>query len=152
MRALVQRVRSAEVIAAGRSVGRTGHGLLVYLGVGTSDNADNARLLGEKIANLRIFEDDAGKLNLSVQDVRGGVLVVSNFTLMGDTRKGRRPSFAAAAGAESAEPLYDAFVVALTERGCRVARGAFGEHMEITSVADGPVNLVVQFPPRASRD
>ncbi len=152
MRALVQRVREAEVAAGGESVGRIGRGLLVYLGVGASESSENARWLAEKIANLRIFEDDDGKLNLSVLDVSGEVLAVPNFTLMADARKGRRPSFAAAAGAESAEPLYEAFIVALTEQGCRVARGAFGEHMEISSVADGPVNIIVEFPTGPSGD
>ncbi len=147
MRALVQRVSLAEVSVNGEAVGEIDHGLLVYLGIGVADGPDDARPLAEKIANLRIFEDDQGKLNLSVRDARGGVLAVSNFTLMADTRKGRRPSFVAAAPADTARPLYEAFINELASLGCRVAQGAFGEHMDIRSIADGPVNLVVDFPP-----
>ena len=147
MRALVQRVRSATVSVGARPVGRIRRGLLVYLGFAEADGPEDGRALAEKLANLRIFDDDEGKLNRSVQDVRGAILAVSNFTLMGDARKGHRPSFSAAASADMARPLYEAFINELARHGCTVARGAFGEHMDIESVADGPVNLMVEFPP-----
>ena len=149
MRALVQRVSSARVQVAGRETGRIDNGLLVYVGVGADDSTSHAARLAEKIAGLRVFEDDQGKLNLCVRDIPGGgVLVISNFTLLADARKGRRPSFASAAKAEAARPMLEAFVGGLEQNGCRVARGAFGEHMTIDAVADGPVNLIVDFPPR----
>ena len=147
MKALVQRVSSAEVSADGQVVGRIGRGLLVYLGVAKSDRVESVDWLAEKIAHLRIFEDDKGMLNLSVQDVGGDVLAVSNFTLMADARRGRRPSFVQAASAELAERIYQAFIESLARFGCRVAAGAFGRHMDIRSVADGPVNVVVEYPP-----
>ncbi len=148
MRALIQRVRSAEVEADDEVLGRIDRGLLVYLGVGIGDDATGAARLAKKVAGLRIFEDGQGKLNLSVQDVGGDVLVIPNFTLMADAhRGGRRPSFTTAANGKLAEPLYQAFAASLAECGCRVERGAFGKHMEIFSVADGPVNLVTEFPP-----
>ena len=147
MRALVQRVSSAEVEVDGKVIGRIGRGLLVYLGVGASDDTDSARKLAEKVVNLRVFEDDKSAMNLSVQDVRGDVLAVSNFTLMADARKGRRPSFVDAASAELAEPMYDLFVASLRQSRCHVTDGAFGEHMAVRSVADGPVNLLVEHPP-----
>ena len=146
MRAFIQRVISAEVTANGQVIGHVGRGLLIYLGIGATDCNQDADRLAEKIANLRIFEDTEGKLNLSVQDIRGGVLVISSFTLMGDTIKGRRPSFAAAATADSARPLYEAFTASLEHQGCLVERGAFGEHMNINSLADGPVNVIVEYP------
>ena len=147
MRALVQRVSSARVEALGRTVGEIGPGLLVYLGFAATDTQQSIRPLAEKLVNLRIFEDADGKMNLSVRDVGGTILAVSNFTLMADVRKGRRPSFVAAASGVNARPLYEAFLAELASLGCEAARGAFGEHMDIQSVADGPVNLVVEFPP-----
>ena len=147
MRALVQRVSSGRVEVADREIGRIDNGLLVYVGVGVNDSASHAAKLAEKIAGLRVFEDDQDKLNLCVRDVWGGVLVIPNFTLRADARKGRRPCFAGAAGVEAARPIFEAFVSALEQNGCRVARGAFGEHMTINAVADGPVNLIVDFPP-----
>jgi len=149
MRALVQRVTSAGVEVSGEILGRIGRGLLVYVGVAPDDTTDYAHRLAEKVAGLRIFEDEAGKMNLSVQDVGGDVLAVPNFTLMADARRGRRPSFATSAAGPVAQPLYEEFVVALVSLGCRAARGSFGAHMHVTSVADGPVNLVVDFPPAA---
>jgi D-tyrosyl-tRNA(Tyr) deacylase len=128
-------------------IARTGRGLLVYLGIGQTDTIDHPARLAEKVINLRIFEDGQGMLNLSVRDVGGDVLVVPNFTLMADARKGRRPSFAPAAPQESAEPIYDKFLGAMGQLDGHVAGGAFGQHMTIRSVADGPVNLVVEFPP-----
>jgi D-tyrosyl-tRNA(Tyr) deacylase len=149
MRALVQRVSSAQVEVGGQVVGRIGKGLLVYLAVAATDGAEFAERLAEKIVNLRVFPDEQGALNLSVLGIGAEVLAVSNFTLMGDARKGRRPSFAAAAGAELAEPTYQRFVAALAGSGVKVASGSFGQHMHITSVADGPVNVLVEFPPDA---
>ena len=150
MRALVQRVNSAQVEAGGDVLAQIDRGLLVYLGVETCDNPECANRLAEKIAHLRIFEDAQSKLNLSVQDVGGDVLAVSSFTLMADASKGRRPSFVAAAAGEAAQSLYEAFIASLAQQGCRVANGAFGEHMMINSLADGPVNIIVDFPPAAA--
>jgi D-tyrosyl-tRNA(Tyr) deacylase len=147
VRAVVQRVCWAEVETDGRVVGRIGKGLLVYVGVGATDTPADAERLAEKLAGLRIFPDDQGKLNRSVQDVRGGVLAIPNFTLLADARKGRRPAFNAAAGQEAAAPLYEAFVGALRSRGLRAVGGAFGAEMLIRSQADGPVNLIVDMPP-----
>jgi len=143
MRGMIQRVAWAEVEIAGRVVGRIERGLLVYLGVGQGDTAGDARWLAGKVCDLRVFEDGGGKLNLSIRDVDGGVLAVPNFTLLGDARKGRRPSFVAAAVPEIAKPLFDAFVSAVGETGCPLAQGVFGEHMVVRSAADGPVNLVI---------
>ena len=147
MRALVQRVRWAEVEVDGRIVGRVESGLLVYVGVGLEDAPADADRLAEKVANLRFFTDEAGKLIRSCRDVRGGVLAVSNFTLMGDTRKGRRPAFVAAAAPDMAEALYDRFADALQQQQCTVARGVFRAKMIVRSAADGPVNVLVEMPP-----
>lgn len=147
MRALVQRVDWAEVLVAGQIVGRIDRGLLVYVGVAASDTEADAVRLAEKVARLRIFEDEDGKLNTSCQDVRGGVLAVSNFTLLADTRKGRRPAFTAAAAPESAERLYDIFSASLAEQGVQVARGVFRATMLIRSAAAGPVNVLIDVPP-----
>ena len=147
MKAVVQRVRSAEVQVDGEVVGRIDRGLLVYVGVGCHDAADDAERLADKVVNLRIFEDDAEKLNRSVQDVRGGVLAIPNFTLLADARKGRRPSFVGAAAPEAAAPVFQAFVAALKRSGCPVAAGVFGATMLIRSDADGPVNILLEMPP-----
>ncbi len=147
MRALVQRVLWAEVEVASQVVGRIERGLLVYLGVATTDTPALAHRLAEKTAHLRIFEDQAGKLNRSVQETGGGILAISNFTLLADTAKGRRPAFCAAAGALQAQPLYDAFVGQLKLMGCTVACGVFRADMTIRSAADGPVNVIVDWPP-----
>jgi D-tyrosyl-tRNA(Tyr) deacylase len=147
VRALVQRVHRADVAAGEATVGRIGRGLLVYLGVGRADTEAEARRLAEKIATLRIFEDEQDKLNLSVRDVGGAVLVIPNFTLLADTRKGRRPAFAAAADASAARPLHEAFVDALKQAGCEVECGVFGACMTICSDADGPVNVIAEMPP-----
>ena len=143
MRALLQRVRWAQVEVEGRIVGRIEQGMLVYLGLAVGDSPADAAKLALKVVNLRIFEDQDGKLNLSVQDVRGGVLVISNFALLGDTRKGRRPEFLSAAGPELAQRLYDLFVKELRECGLTTACGVFRAGMIIHSAADGPVNLIV---------
>ncbi len=146
MRVLVQRVRLTEVQVDGQTVGRIDHGLLVYLGVSEGDGPEQARWLAEKVSQLRIFEDEAGKMNLSVRDARGGVLVVPSFTLLADAQKGRRPAFIAAARPEAAQGLFEQFVAALEATGLVVARGIFGASMSIRSDADGPVNILLDTP------
>lgn len=143
MRAVVQRVSEARVEVAGRVCGAIGPGLMVLLGVGQGDGPEEARWLAEKIAGLRIFPDENDKLNLAVGEVGGAVLVVSQFTLWGDCAKGRRPSFARAAGGERAQPLYEAFVSRLRELGLSVATGEFGAMMDVRLVNQGPVTLLL---------
>lgn len=143
MRAVVQRVSEAWVEVSGQQLARIGHGLLVFLGVGRDDSEEDARYLANKIANLRIFEDDEGKLNRSVVEVGGSVLVVSNFTLYGDCRKGRRPSFSEAAPPEIANELYQRFCDFLTAEGAPVQTGVFQAHMHIGLVNDGPVTILL---------
>ena len=147
MKALVQRVHSASVSVDGQCIGAIGEGLLVYVGIALADGSAEADKLARKVAHLRIFEDEGGKLNRSVQDAGGQVLVVPNFTLMADASTGRRPAFAAAAPAGAARPLHERFLQSLRDAGCEVAVGAFGAHMHVTSEADGPVNLLVEAPP-----
>ena len=147
MRAVIQRVREASVTVGGEVVGQVGHGLLILLGVAPGDGPEQVAWLANKLAGLRIFEDDDGKMNLSLLDVGGEALVVSQFTLFGDTRKGRRPSFVGAAPPEHAEPTYEAFCDALSGLGvAQVARGRFGAHMHVALLNDGPVTLVVDTP------
>ncbi len=141
MRAVVQRVSQASVAVDGRVVGAIERGFLVLLGVTHGDGEAEAAALARKIAGLRIFEDVAGKFNLALSDVGGAVLVVSQFTLYGDARKGRRPSFTAAARPEQAEPLCDRFVDLLRGEGLRVQTGVFGAIMAVHLVNDGPVTL-----------
>jgi D-tyrosyl-tRNA(Tyr) deacylase len=143
MRAVLQRVRRASVVIEGESVGAIERGLLVLLGVAPTDTLADVRWLAEKTAGLRIFSDEADKMNLSVADVAGGVLVVSQFTLYGDCRKGRRPSFLDAAAPEIAVPLYEAFVNALRSLGLPVATGRFGALMQVELINDGPVTLIL---------
>ena len=143
MRAVVQRVSSASVAVAGEQVGAIGVGLLVLLAVAPGDGDEQVRWLADKLANLRIFPDEAGRMNRSVADVGGGLLVVSQFTLYGDCRKGRRPSFVAAAPPQIAEPLYEAFLAAARATGLRVRSGRFGADMQVSLTNDGPVTLVV---------
>ena len=143
MRAVVQRVNRASVTVAGVVVGAIDRGFLVLLGITTTDTAADAVTLADKIAGLRVFEDDGGKMNLSLADVGGAVLVVSQFTLYGDCRKGRRPSFVAAAGPELAEPLYQTFCDALREHGIAVETGRFRAQMDVELVNDGPVTLLL---------
>jgi D-tyrosyl-tRNA(Tyr) deacylase len=143
MRAVVQRVRRAEVAVGDEVVGRVGTGWLVLLGVAPGDSQNDVEWLADKVANLRAFADDAGKMNRSVQDVGGAVLVVSQFTLYGDCRKGRRPSFTGAAHPSVAEPLYEAFVVALRSLGVPVETGRFAADMRVSLVNDGPVTFVI---------
>lgn len=153
MRAVVQRVSRASVTVAGEVCGEIGRGFLVLLGVAAGDGLEDARLLARKIAGLRVFEDAAGKMNLGLAEVGGRVLVVSQFTLLGDCRKGRRPSFDAAARPELAERLYLDFVAAVRELNVEVATGRFQQHMEVDLVNDGPVTLLLdsrgEFAPRA---
>lgn len=143
MRAVVQRVREASVAVAGREVGRIGPGLLVLLGVGQGDTDADAAHLAEKVAHLRIFADEAGHMNRSVQDAAGGVLVVSQFTLYGDARKGRRPSFGQAAPPAEAERLYRRFVQAVAAFGLPVAEGVFQADMDVALVNQGPVTILL---------
>ena len=146
MRAVLQRVRRAKVTVADTIVGEIAAGWLVLLGIGPADSQKQVDWLAEKVANLRAFDDPDGKMNLSVQDVSGSVLVVSQFTLYGDCQKGRRPSFTAAAPPAVAEPLYEAFVTALKLLGVPVATGRFGADMQVELVNDGPVTFVIDAP------
>ena len=143
MRAVVQRVSRAEVRVLGSATGRVGRGLAVLLGVARGDGEDDARQLAEKIAALRIFEDAAGKMNLSVRDVGGGVLVVSQFTLLGDARKGNRPGFTDAAPPDEASALYERLCALLRARGLEVATGVFRAAMEVELVNEGPVTILL---------
>lgn len=143
MRAVIQRVSSARVEVASEVVGQIEAGLLVYLSVASGDTERDAEFMAERIANLRIFADSAGKMNLSVQDVGGKVLVVSNFTLHGDCRKGRRPGFDAAARPESAERLYERVAELIGASDIPVAKGVFGAHMHVSSVNDGPATFLL---------
>jgi D-tyrosyl-tRNA(Tyr) deacylase len=144
--AVVQRVSACTVHVSGKAVGAMGQGLLVLLGVGNADTTADADYLASKIPNLRIFEDAAGKMNRSLMDVGGSLMVVSQFTLLGDCRKGRRPSFIAAAQPHAAEPLYLAFVDRCRHDGIPVETGRFGAHMAVDLVNDGPVTLIVESP------
>uniref|UniRef100_A0A7C4LN34 D-aminoacyl-tRNA deacylase n=1 Tax=Schlesneria paludicola TaxID=360056 RepID=A0A7C4LN34_9PLAN len=143
MRAVVQRVSRARVTVEGVVTGEIGTGLLVLLGVAEGDQAADVAYLADKLVGLRIFPDEEGKMNRSLAEIGGAMLVVSQFTLLGDCRKGRRPSFIAAARPEQAIPLYRAFVAAVQAQGIRVEEGRFQEHMEVELVNDGPVTLLV---------
>jgi D-aminoacyl-tRNA deacylase len=140
---VIQRVARAEVRVAGAVVGSVGKGLLVLLGVAQEDDEEAARFLADKVAALRIFEDDAGKMNRALAEVGGGVLVVSQFTLLGDLRKGNRPSFTAAAPPDRANALYERFCALLREKGLTVATGTFRAHMDVELVNDGPVTVML---------
>jgi len=144
MLACIQRVSRAQVTVAGELCGRIDGGMLVLLGVAADDTETDARQLAHKIAGLRIFEDEQGKMNLALGDVGGAMLVVSQFTLLGDCRKGRRPSFVAAGPPELAEQLYETFVAAVAEEGIETATGRFRQHMEVELVNDGPVTVLVE--------
>ncbi|MEJ5300140.1 MAG: D-aminoacyl-tRNA deacylase [Thermodesulforhabdaceae bacterium] len=143
MRAVVQRVKKARVEVKGEVVGAIGEGLLVFLGVGKSDGDEDLSYIVDKLLHLRIFEDDQGKMNRSVLDIEGGILVVSQFTLFGDCRKGRRPSFADAAPPEQAEILYEECVKRLRALGINVATGKFREMMDVFILNDGPVTILL---------
>lgn len=146
MRACVQRVSSASVTIDEHPVGRIGHGLVVLLGVAADDGPKEVAWMANRLVGLRIFEDSEGKMNRSITDVGGAMLVVSQFTLLGDCRKGRRPSFIAAAEPERAEKLYHDFTEAVRSRGVEVATGKFRTMMEVSLVNDGPVTLIVDSP------
>jgi D-tyrosyl-tRNA(Tyr) deacylase len=146
MRAVVQRVSRAAVRVGGETIGVIGQGLLVLLGVGHDDSSSDAHWLAEKIVGLRIFTDADGKMNRDLVEAGGAVLVVSQFTLYGDCRKGRRPSFVAAAGPEQAIPLYETFIQAIRALGIPVQTGQFGAMMEVELVNDGPVTLILERP------
>ena len=143
MRAVVQRVSRASVEVEGAIVGRVGRGWLVLLGVGSDDGPEDAARLAEKVVNLRAFEDEQGKMNRSVLDVGGGVLVVSQFTIMADCRSGRRPSFTEAAEPQAAEALYNRFVELVAASGLEVASGVFRATMKVELVNDGPVTFLL---------
>ncbi len=141
MRACVQRVSEASVTVNGAVVGQIGRGFLVLLGVGAADGDEEVRWLADKVIGLRVFEDEAGKMNRSLAEVEGQMLVVSQFTLFGDCRHGRRPSFSTAAPPELAERLYESFVERVRAAGATVATGRFRELMRVALVNDGPVTL-----------
>ncbi len=143
MRAVIQRVSGCRVLVEGKVAGEIGPGLLVLLGVGKADNEAAAEYLAEKTLGLRIFEDEAGKMNLSVQDLRGEMLVVSQFTLYGDARRGKRPSFDAAARPEEAKRLYEYFVGRIRAAGVRCETGVFQAMMDVELVNDGPVTILL---------
>ncbi len=143
MRAVVQRVSRAAVRVDGAVTGSIERGLLVLLGVAAGDGEEQARWMADKVAQLRIFEDQACKMNRSVEDVRGGVLVVSQFTLLGDARKGNRPSFVAAAPPDRASALYERVSALLRARGLPVAQGVFRAHMDVELTNDGPVTILL---------
>jgi D-tyrosyl-tRNA(Tyr) deacylase len=143
VRAVIQRVTRASVTVDGRIAGEIGVGLLVLLGVSRTDNPESAAYLAEKIANLRIFSDEVGRMNLSVLDTGGAALVVSQFTLYGDTRGGRRPSYIQAAPPEEANRLYQEFVGSLGSLGVKVQTGVFQAHMQVELVNDGPVTILL---------
>ena len=143
MRACVQRVTEAHVSVEGEVTGRIDSGLVVLLGVAEGDTEDDARALADKIVALRIFEDEEGKMNHSLAEVGGAMLVVSQFTLLGDCRKGRRPSFVAAAEPTVAEALYEVFVAAVGSQGIETATGRFGAMMQVSLTGDGPVTLLL---------
>ena len=143
MRAIIQRVKRGAVSVDGEITGSVDNGLVVLIGATHQDTKAEAQKLAQKTAHLRIFEDEAGKMNRSVQDVGGAILLVSNFTLHGDCRKGRRPGFDAAADPEPAKQLYEKVIELITEQGTTVEKGAFGEYMHVSSINDGPINFLL---------
>ena len=143
MRIVCQRVLEAEVKVNEQRVGKIDKGLLVYLGVGKGDTLNDAQFIADKLVNLRIFADEVGKMNRSVLDVGGKILLISNFTLHGDCRKGRRPGFDAAAEPSLAEELYEKVAALVAARGIAVEKGVFGQYMQVTSLNDGPVTFLL---------
>jgi D-tyrosyl-tRNA(Tyr) deacylase len=149
MKAVIQRVKSSEVWVEGKKVSHVNYGLLVLLGIASKDIETDAAYLASKLIGLRIFEDANGKMNLSLSDVGGELMIVSQFTLLGDCRKGRRPSFVGAAPPEKALSLYEFFLQRYKEQGIRVATGAFGEKMELHLINDGPVTIILDSSERS---
>uniref|UniRef100_A0A7C4ARV1 D-aminoacyl-tRNA deacylase n=1 Tax=Desulfomonile tiedjei TaxID=2358 RepID=A0A7C4ARV1_9BACT len=147
MKAVVQRVLRARVVVNGEVVSEIGAGLLVLLGIGQEDGDEQVGWMADKIPDLRIFSDEEGKMNVSLLEVGAEALVVSQFTLYGDCRKGRRPSYSGAAAGETARVLYEQFCRQLRLKGVHVAEGVFGAHMQVELVNDGPVTLIVESPP-----
>jgi len=143
MRAVIQRVAQASVEVDERVVSQIGRGMLVYLSVGKGDNDADAEFMAEKLINLRIFADEAGKMNRGIRDVGEAILLVSNFTLHGDCRKGRRPGFDGAAEPTVAERLYEKTIQLIAEKGVKVSKGVFGANMQVSSVNDGPVTFLL---------
>jgi D-tyrosyl-tRNA(Tyr) deacylase len=148
MRAVIQRVSEASVSIEGECTGQIGRGLVLLLGIAATDTTAEADYLADKIVGLRIFPDEAGRFDRSVQDVNGAILVVSQFTLYADCRKGRRPSFSAAAGTDTALPLYEYFIAALKQKQVPVATGRFQATMAVHLVNDGPVTIIIDSPTR----
>ncbi|MBW1893925.1 MAG: D-tyrosyl-tRNA(Tyr) deacylase [Deltaproteobacteria bacterium] len=144
MRAVIQRVKNSRVVVDNNVIGKIGPGLMVLLGIAREDNTKDADYLADKITNLRIFQDENNKMNLSLLDIKGEMLVVSQFTLLGDCRKGRRPSFVSAAGPEKADNLYRHFVEKVSLKGISVQTGQFRAMMDVSLVNDGPVTLIVE--------
>ena len=143
MRAVIQRILQANVKVNGQTVGQIDKGLLIYLSVGQGDSEKDAEFIADKLVNLRIFSDEARKMNRNVIDVEGSILLVSNFTLHGDCRKGRRPGFDAAADPQLAQQLYERVIALIKQQGVTVESGTFGEHMHVTSTNDGPVTFLI---------
>lgn len=146
MRSVVQRVLSASVTVDGREVGRIGPGMLVLLAAAPNDGRDQVNWMAEKLTGLRIFPDETGKMNLSLTQVQGDMLIVSQFTLYGDCRKGKRPSYTAAAPPDDAQRIYRDFIEAVRTKGIQAQEGIFGAMMEVELVNDGPVTLIVDTP------
>lgn len=144
MRAVVQKVSSSKVTVDGQIVGQINQGLMVLLGVTHDDTSKDVDYMVDKVTNLRIFEDEEGKMNLSLKDVDGEILAVSQFTLYGDARRGRRPSFSDAARPEVANPLYEEFVKKIKDQGINVGTGIFGAHMMVDLTNDGPVTILLE--------
>jgi D-tyrosyl-tRNA(Tyr) deacylase len=143
MRVVIQRVAKASVEVDGRVISQIGKGLLVYLSVGRGDADADSEFMADKLINLRIFSDELGKMNRSIQDAKGEILLVSNFTLHGDCRKGRRPGFDGACEPMIAERLYEKTVQLIAEKGIKVSKGVFGAYMQVSSVNDGPVTVLL---------
>lgn len=143
MRGVVQRVRHASVSVENKIIGRINHGILLLLGVEDTDDEKDLEYMCDKVPNLRIFEDENGKMNKSLTDVNGSLLVVSQFTLLGDARKGRRPSFIAAAAPDKAIPMYESFIKKMKEREIITESGEFGADMQVELVNDGPVTILL---------